>query len=101
MAVNYHHSTKCTQCHRLCKGVRETTAFSQPALQRREMDHLIQCIDNKKRGTINGLFCHSTHFVKGSQGDSSSLVPRPEEEEKEPGFSRSCMRLIISDLTTC
>ena len=32
-----------------------------------------------------------------------SLVPRPEEgeEKKGPGFSRSRMRLIISDLTTC
>ena len=33
----------------------------------------------------------------------SSLVARPEkeEEEKGPGFSRSRMRLIIADLTTC
>ena len=32
----------------------------------------------------------------------TSLDPRPkeEEEEKGPGFSRSRMRLIISDLTT-
>ena len=31
---------------------------------------------------------------------ASSLVPQP-KEEKGPGFSRSRMRLIISELTTC
>ena len=30
-----------------------------------------------------------------------SLVLRPEEEEKGPGFSRLRMCLINSDLTTC
>ena len=32
-----------------------------------------------------------------------SLIPRPDEEKekKGPGFSHSCMHLIISELTTC
>ena len=43
-------------------------------------------------------------FLESKAGSGTpSLVPRPEEgeEKKGPGFSRSRMRLIISDLTTC
>ena len=41
-------------------------------------------------GQTSVLACNKTKL---------SLVPRPEEEEKGPGFSRSRMRLVISDLT--
>ena len=40
---------------------------------------------------------------EGNDVGICSLVPRPEkeEEEKGPGFSRSHMRLIILNSTTC
>ena len=42
-------------------------------------------------------------FVTASFSPPPRLNPRPEEEEEEkgPGFSRSHVRLFISDLTTC
>ena len=44
-------------------------------------------------------------FVTASFSPPPRLNPRPEEEEEEeekgPGFSRSHVCLIISDLTTC
>ena len=41
------------------------------------------------------------HVKNSDSGPEDSLVPRPEEEEKGPGFSRSRMCLIISNLSTC
>jgi len=40
------------------------------------------------------------HFGNLHLFQATSLVPRPKEEEKGPGFSHSHMR-IVSDLTTC